>query len=91
MLFGGLRTRFDYVPDVMWPARLENLPVMADARIGMAVTRARPMAAAMRAYSIAVAPDSSFAKRLKLFIFNLRESGPQAIGLHTAVHVFNAA
>jgi hypothetical protein len=48
-----------YVPDVTWPASDENLPVMDDARIGIAVTRARPMAAAIRPYSIAVAPDSS--------------------------------
>ena len=59
-----------YLPDVMWPARLENLPVTAVARIGMAVTRAKPMAAAIRPYSMAVAPDSSLTKRTNLFILN---------------------
>ncbi len=56
----------DYEPVVMWPASEENLPVIEDARIGMAVTSARPMAAAIRPYSMAVAPEFVFHKAHKL-------------------------
>ena len=54
-----LRTRSDYVPVEMWPARDENEAVTAPPSVGITVTKARPMAAAMRPYSMAVAPDSS--------------------------------
>ena len=54
-----LCTGSDYVPDEMWPARDEKDDVTAPPRVGITVTRARPMAAAMRPYSMAVAPDSS--------------------------------
>ena len=60
---GAIRPESDdpdlyYVPDEMWPASDENEPVIAEASVGMTVTRARPMAAAIRPYSMAVAPDS---------------------------------
>ena len=51
------------MPDEMWPASDEDEPVIAEASVGMTVTRARPMAAAIRPYSMAVAPDSLEKKR----------------------------
>jgi hypothetical protein len=51
--------KFYYVPDETWPPMDENFVTMAEVIEGIAVTRARPIAAAMRPYSIAVAPDSS--------------------------------
>ena len=47
----------------------ENFVVMARVIEGIAVIRARPMAAAIRPYSMAVAPDSSFRN---LFIWKLQ-------------------
>ena len=38
---------------------LPNTPETAVAKIGITITSIKPMAAAMRPYSIAVAPDSS--------------------------------
>src|SRR5260221_8553722 len=58
-----------YVPVEMWVARFENWLVMAPARVGMTAIRATPMAAAMRPYSMAVAPDSSFTNFTNLIIF----------------------
>jgi hypothetical protein len=51
--------KFYYVPDDTWLPNEENFVTIAEVIEGIAVTRARPMAAAMRPYSIAVAPDSS--------------------------------
>jgi hypothetical protein len=48
-----------YFPDAMWLPSEENLVVTLLASVGMTVTNAKPMAAAIRPYSMAVAPDSS--------------------------------
>ena len=53
----------------MWPAMDENLVFRADVMNGMAVMRAKHMAAAIRPYSMAVAPDSSLRN---LFIVKLQ-------------------
>lgn len=50
---------------------LPNTPETAVAKIGITITSIRPIAAAMRPYSIAVAPDSSFMKLTNFFIITL--------------------
>src|SRR5262245_33195955 len=47
---------------------LVNTPLMAPDSVGIATTSMMPIAAAMRPYSMAVTPDSSFTKRTSLFI-----------------------
>jgi hypothetical protein len=46
----------------MWAARLPKVLVTALARSGMAPINVTPIEAAMRAYSMAVAPESSLKK-----------------------------
>jgi hypothetical protein len=57
-----------YEPEVMLEPMLENFVLMMVPNAGIAATRAKAIAEAIRAYSIAVAPDSSFMKRTNLFI-----------------------
>ena len=45
-----------------------NVVVNALSTAGITATKTRPVAAAIRPYSIAVAPDSSFMKRTNLLI-----------------------
>jgi hypothetical protein len=52
----------------MWPPILVNLFLITLPKVGIAETRAKAIADAMRAYSIAVAPDSSLKKWNSLFI-----------------------
>jgi hypothetical protein len=54
------RRKIDYLPEAIWPASEVNCVVIAVTMKGMMVTKQRPMAAAIKPYSIAVAPDSSF-------------------------------
>ena len=54
-----LRKTWAYLPVVRWLPIDVNLPVIALVRKGMAVISARAMAAAIRPYSMAVAPEVS--------------------------------
>jgi hypothetical protein len=54
-----LPNRLYYVNDETPVEMLPNFVDRAERNVGMAVTSIRPMAAAIRPYSIAVAPDSS--------------------------------
>jgi uncharacterized protein YjiS (DUF1127 family) len=49
-----------HLPAAIWLFSEENLPVTADDKYGIPATSAMPMAEAISAYSIAVAPRSSF-------------------------------
>jgi hypothetical protein len=61
-----------YEPLVMLPPMPTNLFLITLPSVGIVATRAKAIAEAMRAYSIAVAPDSSFMKRTNLFILILQ-------------------
>jgi hypothetical protein len=58
-----------YDPDVIESPMPANLLEMTLPRVGIVATRATAMAAAMSAYSMAVAPDSSFMNSFTFFIF----------------------
>lgn len=50
------------------PPMLVNVEFRLVLMVGITATRARPVAAAIRPYSIAVAPDSSFMKRANIIL-----------------------
>jgi hypothetical protein len=56
------------VPDVIFEPMLVNLFLMTLPRVGIVATSAKAIAEAIKEYSIAVAPDSSFIKPGILFI-----------------------
>lgn len=56
-----------YVVLVMFVAMFVNAPLRAVTTVGRAAIRATDIRAAMRPYSMAVAPDSSLAKRATSF------------------------
>jgi uncharacterized protein YjiS (DUF1127 family) len=53
-----------YLPDTMWLPRDEYRDVVTEARLGMATNKAKPMAAPISTYSMAVAPVSSLKNAL---------------------------
>jgi hypothetical protein len=65
-----------YVPDVTWVPMYENLDFKIVPKAGIEATNANAMAEAINAYSIAVAPDSSFIKPTNFFMSfsNLRKN-----------------
>ena len=54
--------RCNYEPDVILVPMKANLVLMMPPKTGIEATRAKAIAEAISAYSIAVAPDSSFLK-----------------------------
>jgi hypothetical protein len=69
----GKQAKSVYLPVAIWLPSEENFVVTLSASVGITVTRAKPMAAAMRPYSMAVAPDWSFKNFFMIYLSKLCE------------------